>query len=72
EVQAAQGRADSLKQQRDDALARADTAADLRVQAEKEAAAVDAEIHAVEVKPPPPTGQGVADAFNKRARERKS
>ncbi len=71
EMAAAQPRADSLKQQRDDALAHADTAADLRVQAEKARAEVDGEIHAVEVKLPPPTGQGVADDFNKRHRERK-
>jgi len=71
ETAAAQPRADSLKQQRDDAMQRADTAADLRVAAEKATAAVDAKIKAVETKLPPPTAQGVADAFNKRARERK-
>lgn len=71
ETAAAQPRADSLKAKQNDALARADTAADMRVAAEKEIDAVDSEIKAVEVKLPPPTAQGVADAFNKRARERK-
>ena len=72
EVKATEPRAESLTQQMNDAMQRADTSADLRAEAEKATAEVDAKIQAVEVKPPPPTAQGVADAFNKRARERKS
>ncbi len=72
EVKATEPRAESLTQQMNDAMQRADTAADLRVEAEKATATVDAKIQAVEVKPPPPTAQGVADAFNRRARKRKS
>ena len=72
EVKAVEPRAESLTQQMDDAMQRADTSADLRAEAEQATADVQAKIQAVEVKPPPPTAQGLADAFNKRARERKS
>lgn len=71
EVAAAEPRAESLKAQMDDAIQRADTARDLRVEAEQATAAVDAKIEAVETKLPPPTPQGVADAFNKRDRGRR-
>lgn len=71
EVDAAQPRADSLKQQMDDAMQKADTAADLRVEIDKDINDVDVKIEEVKTKLPPPTPQGVADAFNKRARDRK-